>query len=390
METLVQLNACTDNPSRLLLPDLTSTVSVLGITSTLLVGMTATHIPMASATLKRGDRCDSVTKLQEALVKAGFNPGKVDGDFGAGTEYAVQRFQEKNKLTTDRVVGQSTASGLGLDPKISCETNKAATTTASSTTASTTTASTTTASSTTPSTPAKTTPTATSANTPKASTNTSATITVPVKFGKVATEGGDLNVRSGPGESYGVVKSLTNGSTVRFIGQPVDSWLQLVEGGWIHKNWVKFESSAQDKSTAKPATAKTATSTSSTSSTSSTAKPSATTAATTAPKSTAPKSTAQTSGTSSAIEAKGGTATPIYPASTVLQIGKTKTGGVPLNVRKGPGSNYDVASQLADQKDITVLVPDGGKALPDWVELTTGGWVASQWIEVKETVKPQG
>lgn len=54
----------------------------------------------------------SIEQLQNALKVAGFNPGAVDGRFGAKTKDAVKRFQRKNGLTADGIVGQKTWSVL--------------------------------------------------------------------------------------------------------------------------------------------------------------------------------------------------------------------------------------------------------------------------------------
>jgi putative chitinase len=55
-----------------------------------------------------------VAALQQALAKAGFNPGVADGVFGLGTEAAVLGFQRSKGLAADGVVGPSTAKALGL------------------------------------------------------------------------------------------------------------------------------------------------------------------------------------------------------------------------------------------------------------------------------------
>ena len=50
----------------------------------------------------------SVTDLQKALSRAGYDPGPIDGHAGKKTKLAVKQFQRKNKLTADGVVGDKT------------------------------------------------------------------------------------------------------------------------------------------------------------------------------------------------------------------------------------------------------------------------------------------
>ena len=61
--------------------------------------------------LRRGSKGDAVVKLQQALRKVGFMVAS-DGDFGAGTEVAVAKFQSDQKLTTDGIVGPGTWAAL--------------------------------------------------------------------------------------------------------------------------------------------------------------------------------------------------------------------------------------------------------------------------------------
>ena len=66
------------------------------------------------AVLKVGSTGPDVTALQQALSKAGFNPGGSDGNFGPGTEGAVEAFQRSAGITPDGIVGPQPAAALGL------------------------------------------------------------------------------------------------------------------------------------------------------------------------------------------------------------------------------------------------------------------------------------
>ena len=63
--------------------------------------------------LQRGEGDPAlVEQLQQALTKAGYDPGPADGTFGRRTEAAVVAFQEANGLSVDGRVGPETASAL--------------------------------------------------------------------------------------------------------------------------------------------------------------------------------------------------------------------------------------------------------------------------------------
>jgi hypothetical protein len=66
-----------------------------------------------SAPVRLGDRGDSVAVVQEALVAAGYAVA-VDGVFGGETDAAVRAFQSVEGLVVDGVVGEQTASALGI------------------------------------------------------------------------------------------------------------------------------------------------------------------------------------------------------------------------------------------------------------------------------------
>jgi len=64
--------------------------------------------------LKVGMTSDDVKRLQQAVKDHGFDPGAIDGSFGAGTEAAVIAFQKSTGMLADGVAGPRTLAALGL------------------------------------------------------------------------------------------------------------------------------------------------------------------------------------------------------------------------------------------------------------------------------------
>ncbi len=58
--------------------------------------------------LRRGDTGSDVRVAQTALSRAGYDPGPIDGVFGAQTERAVIQFQRVLGLTQDGIIGPAT------------------------------------------------------------------------------------------------------------------------------------------------------------------------------------------------------------------------------------------------------------------------------------------
>lgn len=67
-----------------------------------------------AAALRQGDSGEEVKAVQKKLKQWGYYDGEVDGIFGSGTKKAVIKFQQKNGLTADGIVGEKTAAALGL------------------------------------------------------------------------------------------------------------------------------------------------------------------------------------------------------------------------------------------------------------------------------------
>lgn len=85
---------------------------------------------MSQPTIQKGSQGASVKLLQERLNAKGFHV-TVDGDFGPGTETAVEQFQAANNLTADGIVGSMTwtllmSTGQAKTPKDVLEEQRAA------------------------------------------------------------------------------------------------------------------------------------------------------------------------------------------------------------------------------------------------------------------------
>jgi peptidoglycan hydrolase-like protein with peptidoglycan-binding domain len=63
---------------------------------------------MAEPVLRRESTGEAVRELQQALRDLGYDPGGVDGQFGARTESAVKDFQHDRGIAADGVVGPIT------------------------------------------------------------------------------------------------------------------------------------------------------------------------------------------------------------------------------------------------------------------------------------------
>ena len=64
---------------------------------------------------KYGSRGDEVRTIQTKLKNWGYYNGNVDGIFGSQTLEAVKKFQRKNGLTVDGIVGTKTLAALGIN-----------------------------------------------------------------------------------------------------------------------------------------------------------------------------------------------------------------------------------------------------------------------------------
>lgn len=70
------------------------------------------------AVLKKGASGGEVKEVQRRLKNWGYYDGEVDGIFGNATKEAVIKFQRKNGLTADGVVGKATYAALGMNDSV--------------------------------------------------------------------------------------------------------------------------------------------------------------------------------------------------------------------------------------------------------------------------------
>ena len=68
-----------------------------------------------AAVIRQGSKGSEVKEVQRRLKLWGYYNGAVDGVFGEGTKNAVIRFQKKNGLKADGVVGKQTYKALGMN-----------------------------------------------------------------------------------------------------------------------------------------------------------------------------------------------------------------------------------------------------------------------------------
>lgn len=69
---------------------------------------------LQAAVLRQGSQGGEVREVQRRLKLWGYYDGAVDGVFGSGTKAAIIRFQKKNGLKADGIVGKATYKALGM------------------------------------------------------------------------------------------------------------------------------------------------------------------------------------------------------------------------------------------------------------------------------------
>ncbi len=70
------------------------------------------------AVLRQGAKGGEVKEVQHRLKQWGYYSGAVDGVYGPATAEAVKKFQRKNGLTADGIVGKATYAALGMNESV--------------------------------------------------------------------------------------------------------------------------------------------------------------------------------------------------------------------------------------------------------------------------------
>lgn len=165
--------------------------------------------------------------------------------------------------------------------------------------------------------------------------------------GVVSTGGQSLNVRSGPGTSFGVVGRLGNGDQVQVIGKNASGdWLQVQAQGVTGDAWVLAAAISTSAEEVPVATSTTATST---------------TEATVKNVSNPAQPTPEAQATAAQDTGK---------AIAVTQPGT-------MNVRSGPGTNYNIVTSLSAGTSLEILALNSAG---DWYQVRVPGLNDPAWV----------
>jgi len=150
---------------------------------------TPTVYKLGDRLLKKGSKGDDVKELQASLIKLGYSCGKygADGDFGSDTKTAVKAFQKDHNLEVDGDYGSKSHAAMVAALK-------------------------------------------------KLSDTTEPSVNI------VTITGGSVNIRKGPGTSYGIFKVAHKGDKFECIGEKSNGWFPIkINGGnyWVSAKYAE-------------------------------------------------------------------------------------------------------------------------------------------------------
>ncbi|MBR3058499.1 MAG: SH3 domain-containing protein [Clostridiales bacterium] len=197
------------------------------------------------------------------------------------------------------------------------------------------------------------TPTPETTNTPTPTVEPTPTFT-PTPAPEYAYEGtfysaGEVNIRSGPGTDYEVIGRLMENEKVEAAAKTENGWVKITSGGYVSGNLLVSEP-VQPPVTATP-----------------TPTPEATSTPTPTP--------TEVPATPTPVE-KENTPTPAPKKAEESEFYGTFYSVGEVNVRQGPGTDYDVLRKLSENDKVEVVA----KTSDGWYKLSGGGYVSSELV----------
>ena len=309
---------------------------------------------------KANDNGIDIRDVQERLNELGYYNDKISGYYGPQTEMAVRLFQSKNNFSIDGEISRDEYSVLYSDDAVAIESdlvdlaiapadkpsgvgNENSSIVHSISIQS-----------------ASKTPKPTKTPTPKA-TATVKVYTRPTSAQKKKAQSGyvssgNVNMRSGPGTNYSIIKKDISKDTIITLYELQGSWWFVKCGssyGYLHKNLVKTgtpKATSTPKPTSTPTLKPTKTPT---------AKP----ASTPSPKVTNAPSPKVTKTPTPKATAKATATATVYTKPTAAQIEKAQYGYASsgnINMRSGPGTNYSIIKKDIPKDTVLILYEQQG------------------------------
>ena len=169
---------------------------------------------LGSRVLKNGSVGTDVKKLQELLVKLGYDIGNcgIDGDYGADTAKAVKLFQARNGLKQDGQYGENTHKALMAAISDSEETEQE------------------------PVEEPTEEPVADPAQEAVVEQPSKAEVEEPAKTATVEITGDSVNIRKGNGTQYGRITTVNRGAAFEYVASAAHGWNAVVVNGQV--GWV--------------------------------------------------------------------------------------------------------------------------------------------------------
>ena len=173
---------------------------------------------LGSRVLKNGSIGSDVRKLQELLVKLGYDVGKcgIDGDYGSDTAKAVKLFQARNGLKQDGQYGEETHKAL-MAAVAAAEGGEQESTED---------------------------PAADPAPEAVVERPSKAEVEEPAKTAMVEITGDSVNIRKGNGTQYGRITTVNRGATFEHVAVAANGWNAVVVNGQV--GWVSGQYSRID------------------------------------------------------------------------------------------------------------------------------------------------